>query len=287
MVQEERPGLFQGERLLVGVGLLGIALSGAIAVWILLRGNALIPPEGELADVRDFMFAVGVFTITLAAMLPLAGFSQRGRRRFRWWITGLTVYFYGAELVPTLFGQDPRFSPEPVFAVFGGIFGIGSLVLSTLYVIFTVALFRSRVSRQTLLMGARYGMLAALVAVFGGVLMGTVFSGREVGNAGNLLVSHAVGFHGLQAVPLVAWLLERSNLSFGVAQRWAHLAGGSWLAFAVLTFTQAVLGHGPMDAGLVLYLSIAFAGVWLLALAFSSVAWARSRSVSVATAPTG
>jgi hypothetical protein len=49
-----------------------------VAVW-----GRTVEPEGKLLDAATFCFGVGVFTLTVALLLPLAGFSPTGRRRWR------------------------------------------------------------------------------------------------------------------------------------------------------------------------------------------------------------
>jgi hypothetical protein len=54
---------------------------------------------------------------------------------------------------------------------------------------------------------------------FAGGLWMIVIQGRKTGVAGNILPLHAAGFHGLQAVPIVAILFRRSTLSDRLARR--------------------------------------------------------------------
>src|SRR5918996_6013381 len=51
---------------------LGIALLCLITAVV--RGSS-IPPEGKMLDAATFPFGVGLFILTLALLLPLAGFS--------------------------------------------------------------------------------------------------------------------------------------------------------------------------------------------------------------------
>src|SRR5262245_7270342 len=69
------PGLF-------AVGVAGLVLAVVCLVGVAVRG-ASIPPEGKMLDAATFCFGVGLFTLTVALLLPLAGYSPEGRRRWR------------------------------------------------------------------------------------------------------------------------------------------------------------------------------------------------------------
>jgi hypothetical protein len=97
-------------------------------------------------------------------------------------------------------------------------------------------------ARQLLVLGVRYGAAAVVLGGFAaGVWMG-VAQGRHVGESASLLPLHALGFHGLQAIPLVAWLLERSPVPPGRARARVHAAGVLWLLAVAAVGVQAVLG---------------------------------------------
>jgi hypothetical protein len=66
----------------------------------------------------------------------------------------------------------------------------------------------------------------------------------------SILWLHALAFHGLQAAPLVAWLLEQSDESPARARRWVHAAGMVWLAAVVMLGWQTASGRGAVEASL-------------------------------------
>ncbi|HUP01481.1 MAG TPA: hypothetical protein VM737_08180 [Gemmatimonadota bacterium] len=72
--------LFGEERLLAGVGLLGLALAAACAAGALLRGTAIVPPDGDLTKPMSFDGAIGIWVLTIAALLPYADSRPRERR---------------------------------------------------------------------------------------------------------------------------------------------------------------------------------------------------------------
>lgn len=59
---------------------------------------------------------------------------------------------------------------------------------------------------------------------------------------GDLRIAHFVGLHGLQALPLVGWLVDRA-LGSGRAARWVMAAGAVWLSLMAVLLAQALSGR--------------------------------------------
>ena len=57
---------------LCAVGAFAVALAGVCVVAVAVRGR-FIAPEGKMLDAATFCFGVGVFTLTVAMLLPLVG----------------------------------------------------------------------------------------------------------------------------------------------------------------------------------------------------------------------
>jgi hypothetical protein len=108
--------------------------------------------------------------------------------------------------------------------------------------------------------------------------------GRVVPDAGNLLVLHAAGFHGLQAGPIVALLLRWAHTAVSVARRWVHLAGLVWLGACLAIAWQSGSGRAIVE----LSVSTAAAALCLLAFGGSPLfspcgpGWAPGRPTPVA-----
>jgi hypothetical protein len=107
-----------------------------------------------------------------------------------------------------------------------------------------------------------------------GVVM-SVISGREVGEAGNLLLTHALGVHGIQFVPVVALLLLWAASGQG-ATRWLHAAGVGWLTACVAALAQALLGRPPMEVSMLTTVMFAGLAVWAAAAGYAMVSWRRA-----------
>ena len=101
-----------------------------------------------------------------------------------------------------------------------------------------------------LVLALRYAASASLLAFAVGIGM-SALGGPRVGETGNLLPLHAAGFHGLQAIPLVALLLKWASAPEGEVRRAVHLAGLLWLAACFAIAWQTFQGRsvlGPSAA---------------------------------------
>ncbi len=262
-------------RSVAGLGLLGVGLGGACAA-VGLAGGFEVPPEGDLWETAIFDGAVGVFVLTQAALLPEAGFGESGRRRWAAALGVSTLYAYAIETVQAFRGLDPRFSAVagPADRLLGGLFFLDALLLMALFLILAWPFFRR--SGDPLRLAVRYAAVACAISFGVGIWMSTLGSGRFVGGAGNLLPIHAAGFHGLQALPLVALLFLWGNAA-GPARLWIHVAGVAWLGLCAALLWQAVSGRAPLElsgATAVAWLSF---GVWLSVAAHAVGTWRRGR----------
>jgi hypothetical protein len=91
----------------------------------------------------------------------------------------------------------------------------------------------------------------------------SVIGGRTWGEDASILPYHALGFHGLQAVPLVAWLLARSSVDRDTAPRWIHAAGLSWLGATAAVGYQTWLGDPIVEAAPASLAAGAFLVAWI------------------------
>jgi hypothetical protein len=271
-------GLLRRERGLTLVSLAGFALALITTAIAFIHGDWLLGAEGRLKEAVRFDVAIAIFTLTLALLLPLAGMSETGRRRWRNWTIGLTIYAYLMENVQSWRGLDPRFSKVAgVFdQVLGGVFFLQAIGLLILFVVLTSRFFRDDElpDHEPLRIALRYGALAANLAFFVGVIMSGI-QGRTLNRTGDLIWIHAAGFHGLQTVPLVALLLGWSNHSAESARRWVHIAGMGWMLFCAALVAQAGMGMPLLSSGWPSALAVAGLAVWAAALA---VAWSGRRS---------
>ena len=270
-VKDVNGRLFAGERLLVMVGLLGFALSAIIALYIGLNGAAVLP-EGNLESAFSFDAAIGLFILSIAAIMPLSGLSSRKRAIIRWLFIQGTLYSYAAETIQHFRGINPRFTQAGTLAdsIFGALFGLESLVIIVATVLLAVPFFRKRQpeTRPLLVLGIRYAFVSTMVAFAGGVWM-IVLQGRYTGDAGNLIVLHGLGFHALQALPLLGWLLERASTDGKIARTWIHAGSIAWILSILLIAVQTVLGLSAFELTALPVLAGVMLLIWLAAAAVS------------------
>jgi len=266
---------------LLWLGVLGLALAGFVAVASLFTG-IFIPPEGDLTKPITFDAALGIYFLTIGLFVPLAGFSPRGLRRWLAWSVGLAIYAFTIETVQPLRGLDPRFSHYASIPgqIAGGVFGIVALGVLTLYVILASKLIARGTSgpQGLLLLSIRYASASAGLAFAAGICMMVVL-GRKIGVAGNILPLHAAGFHALQAIPIVAILLERSKIPLTSARRSIHIAGLAWFGMCLAIAWQTVAGRPVVEVSIPMILAGIQMGVWAACALAALYLWRSSAAV--------
>ncbi|MBV6713238.1 hypothetical protein [Paenibacillus chitinolyticus] len=260
--------MFSGERVLIWTGLAGLVLAAFMAVYMTLYGSRVLP-EGNVESAFSFNAALGVFILSIAAILPLAGMGSRPRKVFRWLLAFTAGAAYLLESVQHLRGINPRFTQagSAVDHIAGITFGLDSMLLIVLIVWLAAAFFRKSVlaERPLVILGIRYGFLSTMAAVAAGIGM-IVLQSRFTGSSGNLIVLHGLGFHAVQTLPLLGWLLEKSDDAQSRKVMLVHAGSLGWmLAVAGIGFQTA---SGMSVAELSPWTLTAAAGmlVWLLAL---------------------
>lgn len=264
--------LFQEEKWLALTGLLGFVLAGVCGVWTLVFG-AEVSPGGDVSKAFSFNAAMGIFLLTTAMLSPLSAMGKKGRFVFRWSYIPLVLYSYGAETIQNFRGVNPRFVENGSFfdeTVASG-FALVALLLVIVYLFLAVQYFRRKAYRQhpTMVLGIRYAMIAVFFSFAGGIWI-SVNLGSSVGLDGNMIWFHGLGFHALQAVPLVAWISERTSISLSARRKCVHVTGVSYLLGLTAIGYQTLLGYSlsewsvlPILAGACFLVSIAVGG-WVL-----------------------
>ena len=266
-------------RALTLLGAMGILLGVCCAAIFALRHGAPIPPEGDLTKAASFDIAVGIYVLTVALLLPSAGFSERGRRRWVAWNVALFLYGYSIETIQILRGLDPRFTRvgTPVDQILGLVFFLVALTIIVMFVIMVVRFFRPDCADKDspVLLAIRYGCVAAMGAFAAGIWM-SLSGGRRAGEAGNILSLHALGFHGLQAVPIVALLLNWSSADNLETRKWVHVTGISWLVACAAVAWQTFIGRSVFDVTPATLVTAFVLAVWSAIAAFSYWRWAQA-----------
>jgi hypothetical protein len=257
-VRVRQPGL-------VAVGSAGLVLAGVCLAGVAIHGRTL-EPEGKLLDAAVFDFGIGVYTLTIALLLPLAGFSTTARRRWRRAFYVYPVYGLALETLQAFRGLDPRFTEAgaTIDVVAGIVFGMTAASTTGLFVVLGMRFFRTGVldDRQVLRLGIRYGTLAVGISFGVGIVM-SLNGGRHLDDDGNLLLAHALGVHGLQALPLLGGLAAAGTLAR--PGRWAHTGGVAWLVACIAALTQALAGDAARESSASSVVIVGGLAAWSLA----------------------
>ena len=266
-------------RALTVTGIIGIVMGLFCLAVINDRGTTLIPPEGDLSKAAAFNIAVGLYTLTLAFFVPGARFTPLGRSIWINTTVAIMLFSYSNETSQSLRGFDPRFSRagSPIVQILGGVFFLTAISLIVLFAILTWKYFRHREDATSpLVLAARYGF----ASVFAGFAAGFWLSfnqGSEVGAAGNILPLHALGFHGLQAIPAIALLLMWSSTPRDEARKWIHVAGIAWLLACVAVAIQTAAGNPVVSISAPTMAAAAVLLLWASVGVFALLKWSTKR----------
>lgn len=242
---EQSVKLFEGERLLVITGMLGFILATGIAICILFQ-NPIILPEGDLRKAFSFNAAIGIFMLSIAAILPFARLGVRKRMAVRWLFIVASLYSYAIETIQNFRGLNPRFSHAGAFAdnIGGMLFGVFSLIIVVLMLLLTIQFLRIKYpfERSLLIIGIRYACISVLLSNIAGLWMISL-QNRFTGATGNIIVLHGIGFHALQALIFLGWLLEKVQLHERIKKLLLHYGCISWTLSILIIGFQTALGR--------------------------------------------
>ncbi|SFH97774.1 MULTISPECIES: hypothetical protein [unclassified Bacillus (in: firmicutes)] len=257
--------LFDGEKLLVIISMLGFVLAVGVAVYIELYG-AITFPKGDLEQAFSFNAAIALFILSIAAILPITGLSSRKRTAIRWTFTLTTLYAYAVETIQHFRGINPRFTRanSAIDSIAGALFGLDSLLIIIVTVLLAIPFYRKGQmnERPLLVLGIRYALFSTIIAFASGIWM-IALQGRYTGEAGNLIVLHGLSFHALQALTLLGWVSERTYTCSRHALRRIHFGGFAWTLSIVLIGLQTALGRSVFELTLLPALSGTMLLIWL------------------------
>ncbi|WP_437389393.1 hypothetical protein [Priestia filamentosa] len=232
------------------ISLLGFVLGIGIALYIYIFGNVVLP-EGNLERAFSFDVALALFLLSIAAILPLSGLSSRKRAAIRWFFIPAILYAYAFETIQHFRGINPRFSKvasNTVESITGNLFALDSLLIMIVVVLLAIPFYRKRQTneRPLVVLGIRYAFLSIMFSFAAGLWM-SVLQSRYIGETGNLIVLHGLGFHALQTLPLLGWLSEKDHIKKRHPGWLIHVGSLAWTISILLISIQTVIGRSVFE----------------------------------------
>lgn len=214
----------------------------------------------------------------------LSGYQRLGRR-LQWWLLAPLAGANTSEVawvgVQRARGVASHFNFDTTLdaALFvGG--GVAIVVTVAVILTLTVGSFGRVDGPAGMAVAMRTGLVCLVIAQLAGGLM--IYQGiiaveagaaqlTTWGDAGIMKVPHAVGIHGIQALPGLAWLLSFSAFDVGRRRMIAAAASGGYAGIVAVSVIQTLSGLAPWDltaiTGPVLVVSLAgFCGAAVAAL---------------------
>lgn len=257
--------IYSKEKGLVWTGCIGLILGFICMGLYLINGNE-IPPEGEWTKAITFDLALGIFSLTIAGLLPYLSISQIERKVFVYSLIATFWIAYGIETIQNARGFDPRFSAAGASydKVIGILLGVDSVFIIASLVYFMVLVFKqNNKDYPALLLAIRYACIALWIGFFSGIWMAVV--GGAAGPEGEMpdqMALHFIGFHGLQTISIIGLLATYTKLSYENARKHVHVGGIAWLVLGLSLFIQAVAGYHTFDFTVYLVIALVAAVVW-------------------------
>lgn len=277
--------LFRRERVLTALSLAGFVLGAGCAAAIAVRGGEFVAPEGHLQKAMTFDVAISIYLLTLILLLPLARFSVRGLAAWRAANVVLVGYAFALENVQIARGLDPRFTKAGAVPdmILGGLFGLTAMGLIVVFGILAWKILRRRMDGADgpLLLSLRYAALATFGAAFASGLWMSAVSGSHAGE-GSILPLHAIGFHGLQALPVIAILLTWAGMDAARTRGLVHAAGAAWLIACAGVAWQTVSGRPVLEPSPAMGIAAGALLAWAFVAGIAGRAWLRADAAAPA-----
>ncbi|NBI29911.1 hypothetical protein [Chengkuizengella marina] len=239
---------FKNEKMLFSTGMVGFIAGLFCMSYYFYQGSSIVPPEGDIFKAVSFNFAIGLFALTTAFLMPFVNFSKVKGNLFRFSVFLTFVIAIFLETFQNIRGVDPRFSAstESFDQILGSVFGLDAMLIILTYLFFTWQVFRPSTLffSSNMVLGIRYGMLSTLVSFAAGIWISEL-SSRYTGEDGNIIWLHGLGFHGVQLIPIMAWLLGKSRIHN--QKSLIHVTGLLWLIVNLSVGIQTYVGKSIFE----------------------------------------
>jgi hypothetical protein len=269
------------------LGWLGLVLVAAglahVVVWLVLGG----PLTGPVSWRKPIVFGIsgGIVSLSLAWVVGALPATRERAVLVRAFVIAMALEVGLITLqawrgVASHFNEDTPLDTG-IFAAMGVLIAIASIAmirwawLAWRLPVRDLAEHRARAHGMLALVGAL--AVGQWMAVHGGLVTGGVIEAAAptvYGSAGLMKVPHAVGFHALQVLPLLAFLLRRTSLSAARRARAVGMAASGYGLLFVAALAQTLAGRLPWDLAPAM-LVVVTASIGLLAVPFAQALLAR------------
>lgn len=204
-----------------------------------------------------FLISIAFFVWTIAVYLNFLPNYEKAKKRISWAMIAIFFFEMFIIVMQSARGTTSHFNNStPLNGILFSIMGL-AIVVNTLLVIYLLYLyFRAEIDLpKTILWGMRLGLILFLLgSIEGGYMSAQI--GHSVGvtdggaglpfvnwstQGGDLRVAHFFGLHAIQAIPIVAYLLERLKINFSTALTFVFAV--VYLTFFSFLFVQALSGQ--------------------------------------------
>jgi len=242
--------LYNRNRLLTFFGMANFLLFGLLLLFSMIDDRTFLGINVWIKPMK-FAVSIGIFCWTMAWILDYLPEKSQVN------IIAITIVaMLGIEQViivgQAALGQASHFNESSLFdGVLFGIMGL-AIIINTFMILWTLILFMKKQELpQGYLWGIRFGLIIVLFASLEGYLM-IANGGHTVGAAdgeeglfllnwarkyGDLRVSHFLGLHAIQIIPLFAWFFSKDKIApvsffaliyllLSAGTLWQALAGG-------------------------------------------------------------
>jgi hypothetical protein len=264
--------LWRASAPLTAVGILMLVVFAASLAAMAIDNREILGAPAWLKPTK-FAISSAIYTFTLAWILTFLPDRTRLAAIVGWITTIVLVVEVGIIDAQAARGVTSHFNAAtPLDERLFGIMGMGIAVLFVSAIALTVGLFRQRFADSAFGWALRLGMLLTVMGQATGALMtaptaarlevarstGLKVSGAHTVGApdggmglpftgwsrehGDLRVPHFVGIHGVQAIPLIAWLIGAGG-GDAWRRRAAWLAAAAYYGLFLILLVQALGGH--------------------------------------------
>lgn len=253
--------LLEKQRVLVAAGFIFLAFFIVLTVISLFDSTQVLGINRWIKPMK-FAISIGIYLLTLAIYLFFIKGREHAKKIIGYGVllmmTGeiVLIVMQAARVTTSHFNNTTAFDGMVFSAM-----GLMVLVNTFLVVYLLVLYFRSSVDLpESIVWGMRSGIILLLLSSVVGGVMSVILShsvGVEDGGAGlpfvnwsskggDLRAAHFFGMHAFQAVPLVAYTLERYKVKS--LTLWTLVFAAIYLAIFAAVFVQAIMGK-PLLGG--------------------------------------